>query len=287
MVGYWSGYWELDKVTDLTTTTVMMHMRRQFARSGVPVRVITDNGPPLSSYDFHVFARQWNFHYKTSSTYHPASNGKTESAIKTGKSLILKAQEEGRDAWQTILAYRNTLTQGMSTTPTERMMGRKARTLLPTKVSTLVRTGSERVQEELERKQEKQASYYDRKACDLLDLEVDEVRIKPRGGYRYWRPATVVEKVAPRSYCVRLKSGRVLRRNRVQLRKVKSPRESKEREHDSQQIRSWIEKTEGEEVPPEAQEQGKEFEEDANKPGEYRTRSGRLVRPPRRWGFED
>ena len=76
-------------------------------------------------------------------------------------------------------------------------------------------------------------------------------------------------------------------KKQVQLRKVKSPRESKEREHDSQLIRSWIEKPEGEGVPPEAQEQGKEFEEDANKPGEYRTRSGRLVRPPRRWGFED
>ena len=95
------------------------------------------------------------------------------------KSLILTAQEEGRDPWQAILAYRNTLTQGTSSTPTERMMGRKARTLLPKKISTLVRTSSERVQEEPERKQEKQASYYDRKACDLLDLEVgDEVRIQ-------------------------------------------------------------------------------------------------------------
>ena len=207
MVGYWSGYWELDKVTDLTTTTVIMHMRRQFARYGVPVRVIPDNGLQFSSYEFQVFARQWSFHHITSSPYYPASNGKAESAVKTAKSLILKAQEEGRDPWQAILAYRNTLTQGMSPTPTERMMGRNARTLLPTKIKTLVRTGSERVQEELERKQEKQASYYDRKACDLLDLEVgDEVRIEPRGGYRYWRPATVVEKVALRLYCVRLKS---------------------------------------------------------------------------------
>ena len=165
MVDYWSSYCELDKVTDLTTTTVIMHMRRQFARYGVPVRVITNKGPQFSSYEFQVFARQWNFHHITSSPYHPASNGKAESAVKTAQSLILKAQEEGRDPWQAILAYRNTLTQGMSTTPTERMMGRKARTLMPTKISTLVRTGSERVQEELEGKQEKQASNYGRKAC--------------------------------------------------------------------------------------------------------------------------
>ena len=56
MVDYWSGYWELDKVTDLTTTTVIMHMRRQFARYGVPVRVITDYSPQFSSYKFQVFA---------------------------------------------------------------------------------------------------------------------------------------------------------------------------------------------------------------------------------------
>ena len=72
-VDCWSGYWELDKVTDLTTTTVKMHMRRQFARYGVPVRVITDNGPQFSFYEFQVFARLWNFCHITSSPYHPAS----------------------------------------------------------------------------------------------------------------------------------------------------------------------------------------------------------------------
>ena len=44
----------------------------------------------------------------------------------------------------------------------------------------------------------------------MLDLEVgNEVCIEPRGEYHYWRPATVVEKVALRSYCVRLKCGSV------------------------------------------------------------------------------
>ena len=58
------------------------------------------------------------------------------------------------------------------------------------------------------------------------------------GWLRWWRKWH-----RDRTVCVR--KAEVLRRNRVQLRKVKSPRESKEREHDSQLIRSWVEKPEG------------------------------------------
>ena len=133
LVDYWSEFWELERLQD---TKAVLHFRRQFARYGIPVKVVTDNGPQFSSNLFKEFARGWQFTHVTSSPYHPRSNGKAESAIKTAKNLIRKALADGQDPWLAILAYRNTCTQQM-TSPMKRMMGRKARTTIPTKSSLL------------------------------------------------------------------------------------------------------------------------------------------------------
>ena len=224
---YWSGFWELDKLQDMNSTTIILHLRRLFARYGIPVKLITDNGPQFVSYEFKDFARYWKFLHSTSSPYYPASNGKAESGVKTAKRLIKKALVDRKDPWMAILAYRNTVTEGMTTTPMERMMGRKARTQLPMKPSTLEASRREKdysdTRDQLKARQEKQRKYYDRKAYNLPDLERgDTVRVQPKGQHTYWRRGIVCAKVAPRSFSVQLDNGTVIRRNRVQLRKVPS-----------------------------------------------------------------
>ena len=36
LADYWSGFWEVERLQDMVSATVMLHMRRQFARHGIP-----------------------------------------------------------------------------------------------------------------------------------------------------------------------------------------------------------------------------------------------------------
>ena len=157
-VDHWGGFWKLDVLHDTLPTTVTVHHRRHFARHGIPERLISDNGPQFSCRHFKQFARLWQFEHMTSSPCHPASNGKAESAVKTAMCLIKKAQNDGQDPWLAILAYRNTPTEGMFSSPAERLLGRKARTTLPTTSSLLNGEGKScKVAQELQAKQQRQA----------------------------------------------------------------------------------------------------------------------------------
>ena len=271
LVDYWSGFWELDVLHDTQSATVTVQLRRHFARHGIPERLISDNGPQFSCRHFQQFARLWQFEHITSSRYHPASNGKAESAVKTAKCLIKKAQNDGQDPWLAILAYRNTPTEGMSSSPTERLLGRKARTTLPTKPSLFSDDGKScKVAQELHAKQQRQERYYNRTSHSLSDLvQGDAVRVQPREGVRHWQAAVVIEMISPRSFAVRLNNGRILRRNRCALRKVKDSHNPGEIEDDAI-------------LCPEEETTTKTAETNTGEgTGEpFQTRSGRISRPP-------
>uniref|UniRef100_A0A9J8B237 Gypsy retrotransposon integrase-like protein 1 n=1 Tax=Cyprinus carpio carpio TaxID=630221 RepID=A0A9J8B237_CYPCA len=99
---------------------------------GIPDIVISDNGPQFSSQEFQKFSDHWAFLHKTSSPGYPQSNGKAESAVKTAKRLMRKAQMSRQDPYLAILDHRNTPTHGLSTSPAQRLLSRHTKTLLPT-----------------------------------------------------------------------------------------------------------------------------------------------------------
>ena len=104
----------------------------QMARHGIPDKLMTDNGPPFSSAEFSTFSQLYEFRHITSSPGYPQSNGKAESAVKILKSLMLKAQDDGRDPYLALLDWRNTPTEGIGSSPAQRLFGRRTKTLLPT-----------------------------------------------------------------------------------------------------------------------------------------------------------
>ena len=53
IVDYYSGFIEIDHVNDSTSIT---RLKSQFARYGIPDKLITDNGPQFSSQEFRKFA---------------------------------------------------------------------------------------------------------------------------------------------------------------------------------------------------------------------------------------
>ena len=98
------------------------------------------------------------------------ANGKPESGVKTAERILKKSIRAGTDPYLAVLDYRNTPTQGMTTSPAQRLMSRRTKTLLPTTQSILLpRTiDLEAEKKELRQRQQVQAKYYNRSAEDLL-----------------------------------------------------------------------------------------------------------------------
>ena len=96
-----------------------------------------------------------------------------------------KAKEAGRDPYLSLLDWRNTPSEGMSSSPAQRMFGRRTRTLLPTTSYLLKPKVQEDVKEKLLMQKSKQAKYYNQNTKELLPLETGEVvRVAPKPGDR-------------------------------------------------------------------------------------------------------
>ncbi|XP_051794266.1 uncharacterized protein LOC127530799 [Acanthochromis polyacanthus] len=219
-VDYYSNFWEVDYLPDTKSITVIRKLKAHFARQGIPDVVFSDNGPQYSSAEFSNFSHRWEFKHKTSSPGYPQSNGKAESAVKTAKRLMRKAKMAGQDPYLAILDHRNTPTQGLDTSPAQRLLSRRTRTLLPIRESLLepkvINNSSA-----LRRNQQRQSKYYNQTAKDMDSLKPgDVVRVQPFEPNTLWRKATVNTSLGNRSYAVELDTGSVLRRNRRHLRKA-------------------------------------------------------------------
>ena len=101
------------------------------SRHGIPDCVVTDNDPQFSSGLFYDFSQQWMFQHIRTSPHYPQVNGMAESAVKTAKTLIKTAIASKAEPWLAILAHRNTPSQGMTTSPAQRMFCRQTKGLLP------------------------------------------------------------------------------------------------------------------------------------------------------------
>ena len=219
-VCYYSNFWEIDRLYDTASQTVIHKLKSHFARYGKPDELISDNGPQFSSAKFQKFMRDWDITHNTSSPHYPQSNGKAESAVKTAKRMMRKTTNE--DQYLVLLSIRNTPQQGIDLSPAQRLMGRRTKTLVPATHTLLkMQTSRRDTVDKLRANQRRQQLYYNQAANVLPDLENDRVRVKPHVmGQKSWEKATVCERVGPRSYMVKTSSGRKIRRNRVHLRKT-------------------------------------------------------------------
>lgn len=126
IVNYYSRFIEIAQLKRTTAEEVIVHTKSIFTRHGVPEIVVSDNGPQYSSEGYAKFAQEFQFEDFTSSPHSPQSNGGSERAVKTVKSLLKK---EG-DPYLALMLYRATpLQNGFS--PSELLMSRRLRTTVP------------------------------------------------------------------------------------------------------------------------------------------------------------
>ena len=221
-VDYFSQFFELDLLIDTTAETVIETLKQHFARHGAPDVVISDNGPPYSSIAFARFAREWCFSHEPMSPGNSQSNGTAEAAVKTAKAILTKSHAAGEDHMIGLLNIRNTPQEGLTTSPAQRLFGRRTRTLIPCSSVCLKPAASGLFDNERRRLEDKKANiaqqYIDRRELPTLRVG-DTVRMQPINNTdKQWREATVSKTLPNRSYEVTNKDGRKYRRSRVFLR---------------------------------------------------------------------
>ncbi len=219
-VDYYSGLFEVEDMTSTVASRVITVLKSGFARHGIPITVMSDNGPPFNSESFHEFSEEWDFNHITSSPHHPQSNGKVENAVKTCKLLLKKARDDKEFPLLSILEWRNTPTEGIGASPTQLLFGRRTR--LPAARKQLKPILIEGLTKKIEKCNEKQRKYFDRQSRTLKRLTAgDVIRMRCTGDSR-WSLGKVIEAMGFRSYLVEV-NGRRYRRNRRHLRTTAEP----------------------------------------------------------------
>ena len=192
-------------------------MKSIFAKNGIPVRVISDNGKHFIAAGFRQFAASWGFELVLSSPEYPKGHALIERHIQTVKKCMDKCDISGFDFDLALLVLRSTPLGPDLPSPAELLQQRRFRTTLPTHVPDP--PSSAEVKSRLQERQRAAADRYDTSAKEKTDLVPGQhVRLSNKAGR--WEPAVVTGSGGtPRSYVVqRLGGGVPLRRNRVHLR---------------------------------------------------------------------
>lgn len=219
VVDYYSRYFEVNRLEDTRSNTVILKLKKTFSHHGIPEKLITDNGPQYSSGEFREFSKQYGFVHETSSPHHPQSNGLAEKTVQTIKHIFSKSQASRTDPYLGILEYLNTPLE-TDLSPAQLLMSRRLRSILPSTLAQLQPNvaNHEKFRKQLSENRDKQAKYYSSIAEPLKPLQAGEtVRLRRDG---IWTPATITQIHNPRSYQVQTPDGREYRRNRRQLLKT-------------------------------------------------------------------
>ena len=72
-------------MVDTISKAIIAKLRQQFTRQGIPLTLLTDNGPQFVSKKACQFSNEWELEHRTSRPYYPQSNVKVERVVKVVK----------------------------------------------------------------------------------------------------------------------------------------------------------------------------------------------------------
>ena len=85
-----SKWMDVHLMHSITSAKTIEKLRIIFANHGIPRKVVTDNGPTFTSYEFQEFMQKNGIVHVKSAPYHPSSNGLAERAVQTLKRGIAR-----------------------------------------------------------------------------------------------------------------------------------------------------------------------------------------------------
>jgi RNase H-like domain found in reverse transcriptase/Integrase core domain/Integrase zinc binding domain len=120
------------KSTDSAATIRIL--RNVFARFGIPVTMVSDNGPQFRSDWMARFTKRNGIRHKFTAPYHPASNGQAERYVQILKKGLRCMSDEPGDLYtkldRLLIQYRKAPNITTNQSPSELMFGRQIRTRL-------------------------------------------------------------------------------------------------------------------------------------------------------------
>ena len=189
---------EILPMKSTTANATVSAVRDVFARFGLPVNVVTDNGPQFTSAEFTEFLKRNGVKHIRVAPYHQASNGAAESMVQTFKRSLTASSGTRLPLQQRLgdflLKYRTTPHSTTSCTPASLFLGRVCRTRL----SLLKPDTESRV---LKRQAESVSCSSWREFYMGERVAVRDVRTQQ------WFAGTVAERSGPKSYVVSFDDG--------------------------------------------------------------------------------
>jgi transposase InsO family protein len=216
VVDMFSKFPIIRKLTSLSSSAVVNHLRSIFEEHGIPERFMSDNGPQYSADEFRKFATTYGFVHVTSSPHYPQSNGFIERQVQTVKQVLTKCHETGSDPYLAMLCLRTTPLDHNTPSPCELLNNRLYRCTIPSKA---LRCSDDN--DALQQRQDNARVRYDHNVRPLPPLRPEEdVRVQ-NPVTKTWTPGRVVAACEqPRSYTVQTDKG-TYRRNRRHIRKTR------------------------------------------------------------------
>ena len=209
VVDYTSCYPVVHKLAFMTGQHIASQFKLICSEYGWPETIVSDNGPCYTSEVFTNLMSEYNINHITSSPLYPQSNGLAEKYMQIVKNLFYKAKEEGKDLYQSLMVYRNTLLSSSLQSPMQILASRSARSDLP--MSNMARKQKGLDCEQLRTKHKNEQ-------MPLHDLHLNQVVMYQDPNDKRWYPATITRLCQePRSYLITTIQGVQYRKTQAHL----------------------------------------------------------------------
>ncbi|XP_018494299.1 uncharacterized protein K02A2.6-like [Galendromus occidentalis] len=183
IVDHYSFYWTLAPLVKMTTKHIVGGMFESFQHFGMPRVLRTDNGPQYTSYEFEQIMKVHDIQHVTSGPYYARGNSLAERAVQEAKKILRKHQFGTTEFYTELMELRTSPGSVELAAPSERLLGRRLRTLLPVHNAILApkTIDPERVQKLITEERRKQRAYYDGQTRERPDfVEGQEIRVRDR-----------------------------------------------------------------------------------------------------------
>ena len=197
------AYSKWPEIIPMKTTTAEKTndvLRQIFSRHGLPMTVVSDNGPPFTSSEFEYFLKMNGIRHVTSQSYKPSTNGSAERLVQTFKQMMKSAETADnslpKKLAKILLQLRSSPHALTGKTPAELLLKRKLRIRLD-----LIKPSFSC---DMRNKQEHQIEEnVNKKLRSFQPGEKVKVR-NYRQGFPKWSTGTVLQRLGPVSYAIRL-----------------------------------------------------------------------------------
>ena len=211
---YHSKYPFVECINSETSKEITSKTKKILSQFGIPNTFISDNGPCFIGSEFQYLMKDLGIAHITSSPHYPKSHGFIERLVETAKALIKKSPNDIENA---LLVYRTTPLGSNMPSPAEVLFKRKIQSNLP--IHTKGMPEADQFNQKQAERQSKSESYYNKNSHELPELHMEQPIFFQDVAKRSWNPGSIIGiGPEPRSYTIRCHTtGQLLRRNRIML----------------------------------------------------------------------